>query len=218
MRKYENLKDSDMTIQEFLESLDSEMDFSIRLHFPNVAKVNLDPLTTSDSIKFAQSTIGIEDCLERFRIEELLKEDNKYYCRECKDHQETWKKMDIYRLPKLLVIQLKRFSKDGEEKSKYGGISRMMRSSKNSDLIDFPIEGLDMGKYLLDKPDGKDYLYDLYAISNHMGSLYGGHYTAHCKNSLNDKWYYYNDSSCGPVSKKDLVCSSAYVLFYRLRE
>jgi len=125
--------------------------------------------------------------------------------------------MDIYRLPKILVIQLKRFSK-GESSSKYGGYSRIMGSSKNSDLIDFPITGLDMGKYLLDKEEGKEYLYDLYAVSNHMGSLYGGHYTAHCKNSLTNKWYYFNDSSCGSTSQSDLVCSSAYVLFYRLRD
>lgn len=125
--------------------------------------------------------------------------------------------MDIYKLPKVLVIQLKRFSKGGGS-GKYGGISRMMGSSKNSDLVDFPITGLDMGQYLLDKDDDKEYIYDLYAVSNHMGSLYGGHYTAHCKNSLTDKWYYFNDSSCGKTSEADIVCSSAYVLFYRLRE
>ena len=125
--------------------------------------------------------------------------------------------MDIYKLPKILVIQLKRFSKDGGS-NKYGGISRMMGSTKNSDLIDYPVKGLDMGEYLLNKEDDKEYIYDLYAVSNHMGSLYGGHYTAHCKNGLDNQWYYFNDSSCGKTSKDDIVCSSAYVLFYRLRD
>jgi len=27
-------------------------------------------------------------------------------------------------------------------------------------------------------------IYDLYAVSNHYGSLNGGHYTAMCKNSM----------------------------------
>ena len=36
--------------------------------------------------------------------------------------------------------------------------------------------------------------YQLYAISNHSGSCYGGHYTAYCKHSVQEKWYCFNDS------------------------
>lgn len=36
---------------------------------------------------------------------------------------------------------------------------------------------------------GKPLLYDLYGIVNHYGTLYGGHYTAYCKNFLNERWY-----------------------------
>lgn len=217
LRKFSAFEESDQSLGEFLENLERDDDFSLKLYFPRESRVNLGALESGVSVKTASSTISIDDCLDRFRIEELLKDDNKYYCAKCKEHQETYKKMDIYRLPKILVIQLKRFSKGGGS-SKYGGIGRMMGSSKNSDLVEFPIEGLDMGKYLLDKPDDTEYIYDLYAVSNHMGSLYGGHYTAHCQNSINGKWYYFNDSSCGGTSKNDIVCSSAYVLFYRLRE
>lgn len=91
----------------------------------------------------------------------------------------------------------------------------MMSSSKNSDKINFPINGLDMNKYVLDPHTGESNIYDLYAISNHMGSLYGGHYTAHCKNSLDNRWYEFNDSSVSKSGENELVCSSAYVLFYR---
>ena len=220
MRKYAPFEDSETPFSEFLEQIQDDGDFTLRVYFPNATKVDLDPFENSGFSKSKADMIDINDCLEKFRVEELLTDDNKYYCRECKEHQDTYKKMDIYKLPKILVIQLKRFSKGGGG-SKYGGgygLHRMvMGSSKNSDLIDFPIDGLDMGQYLLEK-DGKEYNYDLYAISNHMGSLYGGHYTAHCKNSLDNKWYYFNDSSCGKTSTSELVCSSAYVLFYRLRE
>jgi len=91
----------------------------------------------------------------------------------------------------------------------------MMSSSKNSDKINFPINGLDMNKYVLDPHTGESNIYDLYAISNHMGSLYGGHYTAHCKNSLDNRWYEFNDSSVSKSGEDELICSSAYVLFYR---
>jgi len=51
--------------------------------------------------------------------------------------------MDIYRLPNILIVQLKRFSKEEESGSKYG-MRTMVSSSKNGDKISFPIEGLDM--------------------------------------------------------------------------
>jgi hypothetical protein len=216
-RKFDVFENSEEIFGDYLDKLDSDHSFSIRIFFPKETRVDLDPLEKSNFKASASGAISIDDCLERFRVDELLTDDNKYYCSKCKDHQDTHKKMDLYKLPKILSIQLKRFNKEGGGK-KYGVYSMMSGSSKNSDLIDFPITGLDMGKYLLQKEDGKEYLYDLYAVSNHMGSLYGGHYTAHCKNSLTNKWYYFNDSSCGSTSDSDIVCSSAYVLFYRLRE
>lgn len=35
-------------------------------------------------------------------------------------------------------------------------------------------------------------LYDLYAVTNHIGGLGGGHYTAYCKNS--GDWYKFDDN------------------------
>lgn len=58
-------------------------------------------------------------------------------------------------------------------------------------------------------------LYDLYAVSNHYGSLAFGHYTAFCKNPETGKWYDFNDSSVSELdSTEDVVSSAAYVLYY----
>ena len=66
---------------------------------------------------------------------------------------------------------------------------------------------------------GENVYYDLYAVSNHYGSLNGGHYTAYGYNSLVNKWYEFNDSSVGSVSNIDeIVSPGAYLLFYRRRE
>lgn len=54
--------------------------------------------------------------------------------------------------------------------------------------------------------------YELYAISNHFGGLGGGHYTAYGKN--NGEWYEFDDSRVGSTRKKEIVSSSAYILFY----
>lgn len=55
--------------------------------------------------------------------------------------------------------------------------------------------------------------YELYAVSNHYGSLGGGHYTAYAKNE--EKWYSFNDSSVSGVGAEKVKGSGAYILFYR---
>jgi len=75
-----------------------------------------------------------------------------------------------------------------------------------------------MRDYVLSMKDQPDpVLYDLYAVSNHYGSLNGGHYTAFCKNAPTDKWYHFNDSSVSPVDPEQVCSSGAYLLFYRRR-
>ena len=61
--------------------------------------------------------------------------------------------------------------------------------------------------------------YDLYAVSNHFGSLNGGHYTAYGFNDVAKKWYDFNDSSVSSVSDiGEITSPGAYLLFYRKRE
>ena len=57
-------------------------------------------------------------------------------------------------------------------------------------------------------------IYDLYAVSNHMGGMGGGHYTAYALNSHNGKWYEFDDTRTQEVSAQDVVTPKAYVLFY----
>ena len=59
--------------------------------------------------------------------------------------------------------------------------------------------------------------YDLFGIVNHFGSLNGGHYTANCKNP-DGQWYNFNDGSVSAIGNKNVVSSSAYLLFYRRKE
>jgi len=36
-------------------------------------------------------------------------------------------------------------------------------------------------------------VYSLYAVSNHSGSLYSGHYTAYARNPDSHQWHLFND-------------------------
>ena len=58
--------------------------------------------------------------------------------------------------------------------------------------------------------------YNLYAISNHSGTTYNGHYTAYCRHPYSHTWHEYNDSRVSSISSKALVSEEAYVLFYEL--
>jgi len=120
------------------------------------------------------------------------------------------KKMDIWTSPDVLILHLKRFQ--------FVAGQYMVLRDKINEIVDFPIEGLDLSEYVrgpkfADAPP----IYDLYAVSHHMGGLGGGHYTATCKNFLNQQWYNFNDSSVSMTEPSSAVASTAYVLFYRRR-
>ena len=142
----------------------------------------------------------LEKCLKKFCKEEQLGEGNEWYCSKCKKHVLAKKKMELYYLPKILIICFKRFIKDS------------YRWEKNDDEVDFPINNMDMKNFVIG-PDKDHSVYDLFAVSQHYGSTGFGHYTAVCKND--GKWFSYNDSSCSETSENDALSSAAYVLFYR---
>ena len=142
----------------------------------------------------------LEKCLKKFCKEEQLEEGDEWYCSKCKKHVLAKKKMELYYLPKILIICFKRFIKDSN------------RWEKNDDEVDFPINNMDMRNFVIG-PDKEHSKYDLFAVSQHYGSTGFGHYTAVCKN--NGKWFSYNDSSCCETNENDAQSSAAYVLFYR---
>merc|ERR1712167_549984 len=57
-------------------------------------------------------------------------------------------------------------------------------------------------------------MYELYGISNHMGGLGGGHYTAYAKRQ-DGEWYEFDDSRVTKMKVSDCITDKAYVLFYR---
>lgn len=55
------------------------------------------------SLKAATEPITLSRCLEQFTKQEELGPDEKYYCSSCKSHQLASKKLQIWRLPPVLV-------------------------------------------------------------------------------------------------------------------
>jgi len=78
--------------------------------------------------------------------------------------------------------------------------------------------GLDIKQFVQQDCEsmGISTVYDLYAVTNHFGSLNGGHYTAYGQN-IDGKWYNFNDGSVGHADSDRICSSAAYLLFYRRR-
>jgi len=152
----------------------------------------------------SQKIFSLSDCLELYTSEEKLGKNDAWLCPNCKKPQQATKKIDLWSLPDILVISLKRFS-----------FNRYWRD-KLDIWIDFPIRELDMQPYIINK-NHDEAIYDLVAVSNHYGGMGGGHYTAYGKNKDDEKWYYFDDSSVTSASEDAVVSKAAYVLFYQRR-
>ncbi|KAF5099814.1 hypothetical protein DV451_002827 [Geotrichum candidum] len=158
--------------------------------------------------------IPLSDCLDQFSKTEVLGEDDLWHCSRCKDFRRASKTIELWKIPDIFTIHLKRFSS-------YHGMG-----DKLDDLVNFPIKGLDMtDRIQKTKYDGKvdetieegGQVYDLFAVDNHYGGLGGGHYTAFAKNFIDNEWYYFDDSRVRKADPEDSITSAAYLLFYRRR-
>ncbi|CAG2180978.1 unnamed protein product, partial [Oppiella nova] len=160
----------------------------------------------------ANEVIGLEDCLQLHTKPETLTADNPWYCPKCKEQRQANKQITLWRLPQVLVIQLKRFS-----------FRNSFWREKLDSMVRYPIHGLDMSQYYVRTDNNPDCppVYDLFGVVNHFGSLFGGHYTAYAKTSDNYKnigWRCFDDSRVESVDEDSVVTRNAYMLFYKLRD
>ncbi|XP_078535928.1 ubiquitin carboxyl-terminal hydrolase 32 isoform X1 [Lissotriton helveticus] len=81
--------------------------------------------------------INLDSCLRAFTSEEELGEDEMYYCSKCKTHCLATKKLDLWRLPPILIIHLKRFQFVN---------GRWIKSQK---IVKFPRKGFDPSAFLV---------------------------------------------------------------------
>jgi len=150
-----------------------------------------------------KQTVNLTECLQLFTSQEKLGAEDAWVCPRCKELRQATKKFDLWMLPEVLIISLKRFS-----------YNRFLRD-KIDVHVDFPIEGLDLTPYVIAPGHGKA-IYDLIAVSNHYGGMGGGHYTAYGKNRKDGKWYYFDDNNVTEATG-NVVTKAAYVLFYQRR-
>lgn len=201
----ENIKRPCKTNNHFISSqaiihINKESNFSALSLLRNVQT------TTEKETKSKLTTLS--DCFDFFSTPDVLDENNQWRCPKCKQFVCAEKKLGIWKLPKILIVQLKRFYGSG------------LSTRKVDTFVDFP-EILDMKKFVLGPQKNENEIkYRLYAVSNQYGNLNSGHYTANARvkdpiNPDDDKgWYEFNDSIVSKSSELSVHSAAAYVLFY----
>ncbi|CAL1714070.1 unnamed protein product [Somion occarium] len=164
------------------------------------------------------SRASLHQCLDAFVREEVMEKSDAWHCPNCKTLRKATKRLSLSRLPPVLLVHLKRFSHKGHF------------TDKIETFVDFPMKGLDLTNYMPsplppgvspaqplspDDPRAQipPYRYDLYAVTNHFGTLSSGHYTAFI--SSRGGWLYCDDSRISSADPKDVVGKPAYVLYYK---
>jgi ubiquitin carboxyl-terminal hydrolase 4/11/15 len=152
----------------------------------------------------------LDECLQNFKAPEQLGDG--YKCDKCGDVNTTSTTIDVWRLPDILVIHVKRF------------VYTMYVRGKLNNPMEYPVHNLDMSRVLGRALDGDELdrtLYDLYGVVHHLGTMGGGHYVATCQPPSSGNgdqeapWFSFNDSRVHEVTDSEIVSSSGYLLFYR---
>ena len=178
--------------------------YKIVISIPNkeyISKFNNIMVVSSQEDK----TPTLMDSLIHFSLHEKLEKGNEWYCTQCRKCQNAYKKMDLFYLPKYLMISIKRYQRNYLGKTK-------VQLLKQNEILNFPITGLNLERFVLGPKIPKP-VYDLYSVSQHSGSTEGGHYASACKNF--GKWYLFDDASCFNCDN-DMICTpEGYILFYK---
>jgi ubiquitin carboxyl-terminal hydrolase 8 len=149
---------------------------------------------------------SLEDALQLFLAEEVLSGNEQWRCNRCKQRVNARKKIDIWKLPPVLIIHLKRFEFDTRS-CRFRKIQAELKSPLTIDLSNW-VQG----------EQKETLVYEMQCVANHSGAFGSGHYTAMCRHPIDGKWYHFNDDKVDEVLDEDKVFTAkAYVLFFMRR-
>jgi ubiquitin carboxyl-terminal hydrolase 4/11/15 len=153
--------------------------------------------TSAKGKRITKTTLS--ECLLNFAREEILDEANPAFCPRCRTLVRASKKMDIWTVPEVLVIHLKRFW------------SKRQHLQKLDIKVEFPDE-LDMAPFVARPVESARYR--LVSVIKHSGGLQGGHYMADILHHRIQEWYRFDDDRVRLVTWNEVHSESGYVLFY----
>lgn len=181
--------------------------------YPNIPEEHFDKIKKHLIDKHKKNiTYTLDQCLTHTTKTEILNDDEKWFCSNCNDKVNGIKKISLWIPSKILIIQIVRYINIYDKK-----INNYVQQ-KLSNLVEFPFE-LNINSYMSQYSSNMgNYTYDLYAVSNQIGSMDGGHHFSYVKSLNNGNWYSLNDDNICQINQSDIVTANAYILFYALKE
>jgi len=141
---------------------------------------------------------NLMDCVrEELKSEEI----DGYNCDACKQKVKTTKSLSIWRLPKVLVVTLKRFTPMGTRDNQ----SLQYDGNPVNFAEQFSVES---------NEESKKKTYKLFATVDHHGNHMGGHYTAQAYSPVWKNWHRYDDETATSISEPHFG-PETYILFFR---
>lgn len=141
--------------------------------------------------------LSLLDAVTSFCREEALDGDNSWWCAHCGRHVAAWKKLDLWKLPPILMIHLRRVEwiELPPLRPSLGWQPPNFATRKSTSLVYFSEQGVDLSPVVAGAATHKESLvYDLCAVVDHHGvSTDEGHYTATCRRP--EGWCLFNDSA-----------------------
>lgn len=148
----------------------------------------------------------LHSCFDAYCEPERLDGENEWWNEQTNQKQPVNKHLTFWSLPEIMIINLKRFS----QTNTYG------KYKKNTASVSIPLKNVSFSKYISGYNPEK-YVYDLFGVCNHFGSMNGGHYTATIR-IADGRWFNFNDADVREVKNMPdthIEGSAPYCLFYR---
>ena len=167
------------------------------LIFPLEEVKNMKNMAIQNSLN---NVVTLYDCFLYQQKSEIFTGENRNYCNICKQLFDSVYISNLYIGPNNLIIILNRGK---------GNIFNVK--------LEFS-EIIDISQFIIQK-DKPQIIYNLYGVITHIGqSGPNAHFIASCKNSIDNKWYRFNDAFVNPISdiKKEIIeFGTPYILFYQ---
>ena len=128
------------------------------------------------------------------------------HCHQCS--HDCFKKLDIWRLPPVIVLHLKRLS--------FTAAGAVRKAHAH---VAFPLRDLDLSQLVIGPAAPRaTAVYDHCAVVEHHRSSQSGHYTACCYNQQAARWYRMDDVRVKEVPEVKVREAQAYMLCYAAKD
>ena len=147
-----------------------------------------------------KNILNVMDLIKKYFLDEDFQWESE--CENCHEKKIIHnKKIKFAILPKILIFTIQR-------------INTLTEFLKNNQLIEIE-EFIDLKEFidedLIENKDNNKFLYRLFGINNHSGSINYGHYYSYTK--VNNCFFEFNDSYVSKINVNN-ISKNAYALFY----